>query len=112
MLLLFLGMYVVQNLWKPWSLAAVSDLMGKQRRATVLSVESLVDTMLEFALAPLVGYIAHTVSVEAVFLSVGGAFLLLNNAFLSGGWSDAARAAGAHISGVHDAVEITPSLAI
>ena len=28
---LYLVLYVVQNLWKPWSLAAVSDLMGKVR---------------------------------------------------------------------------------
>jgi len=48
---LYLALYVVQNLWKPWSLAAVSDLMGKKRRATVLSVESLIETVLEFVLA-------------------------------------------------------------
>ena len=33
---LYLLLYVVQNLWKPWSVAAVSDLMGDQRRALVL----------------------------------------------------------------------------
>jgi len=90
---LFLGLYVVQNLWKPWALAAVSDLMGKQRRATVLSVESLVDTLLEFALAPLVGYVAHAHSVEAAFLGLGGAALLLNRTFLSGGWEGARQPA-------------------
>ena len=39
---LYLLLYVVQNLWKPWSVAAVSDLMGDQRRALVLSVDNLI----------------------------------------------------------------------
>lgn len=81
---LYLILYVVQNLWKPWSLAAVSDLMGKQRRATVLSVDSLLETVMEFLLAPIVGFIAHSFSVEAVFLTMGGVFLLFNNLLLAG----------------------------
>lgn len=83
---LYLFLYVLQNLWKPWSLAAVSDLMGNQRRATVLSVENLVKSILEFALAPVVGYIAHTFSVESVFFGLGVLFLVLNTFLLSGDW--------------------------
>eukprot|EP00966_Prymnesium_polylepis_P220388 5098047-Prymnesium_polylepis.3 len=85
---LYLALYVVQNLWKPWSLAAVSDLMGKKRRATVLSVESLIETVLEFVLAPVVGYVAHTFSIEAVFLGLGGIFLVVNNLLLIGDWGE------------------------
>jgi hypothetical protein len=83
---LYLVLYVVQNLWKPWSLAAVSDLMGKKRRATVLSVESLLESVLAFMLAPLVGYVAETLSVASVFLGLGSLFLVINNLALSGDW--------------------------
>ena len=78
--------YVIQNLWKPWSVSAVSDLMGKKRRALVLSVDSLIQTTLAFLLAPLVGYVAHAVSIQAVFLGLGVLFLLVNNLLLGGGW--------------------------
>ena len=86
-LLIYLLLYIVQNLWKPWSVAAVSDLMGKKRRALVLSVDSLIETTLELFLAPAVGYVAHTSSIEAVFFLLGGAALLVNTpALLGGGW--------------------------
>lgn len=83
---LYLLLYVVQNLWKPWSVSAVSDLMGKERRALVLSVDSMIQTTLEFLLAPLVGYVATALSIEAVFLIMGPAFLLVNAVCLAGGW--------------------------
>ena len=82
---LFLALYVVQNLWKPWAVAAVSDLMGKKRRALVLSVDSLIQTSLAFLLAPVAGYVAHEVSLELVFLSVGVSFLIINFLLLRGG---------------------------
>merc|ERR1711998_624345 len=77
---LYLVLYVVQNLWKPWSLAAVSDLMGKKRRALVLSVDNLMQTTLEFCFAPVAGYLADTLSIEAVFLLFGAGFLVINAA--------------------------------
>lgn len=86
---LYLLLFFVQNLWKPWSVAAVSDLMGKKRRALVLSVDSLLQTTLQFCLAPAVGYLADAASIEAVFFVLGGTFLLLNTAVLGGGWGPA-----------------------
>lgn len=83
---LYLLLYIVQNLWKPWSVSAVSDLMGKKRRALVLSVDNLMQTTLEFCFAPVAGYLADTLSIEAVFLVFGIIFLLVNAVFLGGGW--------------------------
>lgn len=83
---LYLLLYMVQNLWKPWSVSAVSDLMGKKRRALVLSVDNLIQTTLEFCFAPVVGYVADTLSIEAVFLLFGAGFLVINAAVLGGGW--------------------------
>ena len=71
---------------KPWSVSAVSDLMGKKRRALVLSVDNLIQTTLEFCFAPVVGYVADTLSIEAVFLLFGAGFLVINAAVLGGGW--------------------------
>ena len=61
--------------------------------ALVLSVDSLIETTLAFLLAPLVGLIAHTLSIEAAFLSLGGAFLVVANLLLGGGWEEASHAA-------------------
>ena len=57
-----------------------------RRRALVLSVDNLIQTTLEFCLAPMVGYIADTYSIEAVFLVLGVSFLLINAVLLAGGW--------------------------
>ena len=61
----------------------------------MLSVESLLETVLEFTLAPLIGYVARICSIEAVFLGMGGTFLLLNNLLLAGDWGDEPRLAHA-----------------
>ena len=83
---LYLLLYIVQNLWKPWGVSAVADLMGRKRRALVLSVDSLVETTLEFVLAPAVGYLAHHLSIQAAFFALGGAALVVNMTLLSGEW--------------------------
>ena len=75
---------------RPWSVAAVSDLMGKKRRALVLSVDSLIQTTLCFFLAPVAGYLAHAYSLETTFFCIGLVFLLLNALVLGGGWEAAA----------------------
>ena len=44
-IVLYLFLYVIYNLFKPISAAAVSDLAGKELRATALSLESLLRTV-------------------------------------------------------------------
>jgi hypothetical protein len=88
--LLYVPLYVTYNFFKPVSASAVSDLAGKQLRATMMSADTLVQTMLVAALAPLVGLASDEASlalpfgIVAALMLVAGRGLGLADASLCG----------------------------
>ena len=85
---LYLIVFVLQNLWKPHGMSGVSDLLGKNRRALVLSSDSLMKTVMQFFLAPGVGRVSDQYGLDAAFIGFGVAFFVLNHLFMFGSWSD------------------------
>lgn len=73
-LLMFL-FYTFYNLRKPVEIGFMSDRVVKQQRATVLSVHSQCDHILQAVIAPLFGVIADSMGIPFVFL-IGGVVLL------------------------------------
>jgi len=80
----YLFLYFLTNTRRPLAMSQVSELMGKKRRATVLSVESLLNSIAFFILAPACGFIAHHFGISVLFLAFGVSGLLLNFLYLSG----------------------------
>eukprot|EP00465_Bigelowiella_longifila_P013478 CAMPEP_0185279938 /NCGR_PEP_ID=MMETSP1359-20130426/64813_1 /TAXON_ID=552665 /ORGANISM="Bigelowiella longifila, Strain CCMP242" /LENGTH=176 /DNA_ID=CAMNT_0027874979 /DNA_START=490 /DNA_END=1020 /DNA_ORIENTATION=- len=80
----YLLLYFLTNTRRPLAMSQVSELMGKKRRATVLSVESLLTSMTFFILAPACGFTAHHFGISVLFLAFGVLGLLLNVLYLSG----------------------------
>jgi len=83
---LYLIVFVLQNLWKPHGMSGVSDLLGKNRRALVLSSDSLMKTVMQFFLAPGVGRVSDQYGLDAAFIGFGVAFFVLNHLFMFGSW--------------------------
>lgn len=77
-ILMFVVMNLLQNIRKPLFVDACDDLMEKHERATVLSVESQLKSLMTIVLAPVIGWIATTVGVEIAMLVVGGFLLIVN----------------------------------
>ena len=59
----------------------LGDVMSKDQRATILSVEALLRSILVAIFAPLFGYIAEVYSIGVLFVWLG-IFILLINFFL------------------------------
>jgi MFS family permease len=75
---LFFLMYIMKDSRKPVFVDFSSDFMKKDQRATVLSIESQVRALFMVILAPTLGWIADTFSLEVMFLGVG-VFILIAN---------------------------------
>lgn len=77
-ILLFIIMNLLQNIRKPIFVDACDDLMEKHERATVLSVESQLKSLMTIVIAPVIGFIAESASVSIAMLSVGMFLLAVN----------------------------------
>jgi hypothetical protein len=82
-LVLYVGLYIAYNVFKPISAASISDLAGKELRASLFSGDALLQTAGVAMLAPLIGYVADTISISAAFFAVGAVLLALNHLFLA-----------------------------
>ncbi len=81
--LMFLMLYVFQNLRRPITLSYISGTAPEGALATALSVESNIRTLYAAALSPLIGYLADVFGVGLALASVGAITLaLLPVAFL------------------------------
>ncbi len=90
---LTLGLYISYNCHKPLSAAAISDVAGKHLRATVMSGDALLQTLIVSMLAPLAGFLADQVSLAVLYTAFGGAALLINRTFAAE-WSLCNRGSG------------------
>ncbi len=75
---LYFFLYLLKDARKPLFVAVSSDFMRKSQRVTVLSVESQLRAILVMVFAPLFGYVAETLSVSALFFSLGIALVVIN----------------------------------
>lgn len=66
---------------RPIAIDFLGDVMSKDQRATILSVEALLKSILVVIFAPLFGYIAEVYSIGVLFLWLG-IFILFINFFL------------------------------
>ncbi len=83
-IIVYLIIYVVYNLRRPIGVDYLGDLMETGQRATVLSVEALLKSLIVIILAPLFGFIAEVYSIELLFLVLAVFMLFLNLLFLRG----------------------------
>lgn len=77
-ILLFVVMYLMKDMRKPIFVEVCDEMMEKDERATVLSVESQLKALVTIVLAPIIGFIADTTSVGMALLGVGIFLLLIN----------------------------------
>lgn len=77
-ILLFIIMNLLQNIRKPIFVDACDDLMEKHERATVLSVESQLKSLMTIIIAPMIGFIADSFSVSIAMLAVGIFLMTVN----------------------------------
>ena len=80
---LYIALYAAYNLFHPIRLSTISDLAGKDLRATLLSADSLLETLIVSIGAPLAGFVAETAGVAATFAIIGVIGLVINHTFLS-----------------------------
>ncbi|KKK80474.1 hypothetical protein LCGC14_2823140, partial [marine sediment metagenome] len=80
----YLLIYIFYNLRRPIAVDYLGDVMDKDQRATLLSVEALIRSLLIIIFAPLFGYIADTLSIGVLFFWLAIMIVLLNFIFLSG----------------------------
>lgn len=83
-IIIYLIIYVIYNLRRPIGVDYLGDIMEKNQRATILSVEALLKSLLVIILAPLFGFIAEVFSIEVLFLCLAVFMIFLNLLILQG----------------------------
>jgi hypothetical protein len=72
----YLIVFIIKNIQTPITVAFVGEVGGPERTATMLSVENAGRALLVLFFAPLVGFLADTLSVGGA-ISIFGTFLLI-----------------------------------
>jgi len=80
-IIFYLFIYIFYNMRRPITIDFLGDIMSKDQRATILSVEALLKSILVAIFAPLFGFIAEVYSIGVLFLWLG-IFILFINFFL------------------------------
>ena len=75
-ILVFLGLYILQNLRKPMNVAVISDQISNQVMASGLSVESQFTTIFTVIMSPVLGALADHFGVGAALLVFGAGMVL------------------------------------
>lgn len=75
-IMIFIGIYLIENIRKPMGIAYVTELLNKNILATALSTESQVKSVYAALLAPLIGLLADAFGIGIALLLVS-AFLLV-----------------------------------
>jgi MFS family permease len=84
---LFLLIYIFENFRRPLAVDYLGDVIKKEQRATMLSVEAQFKSIFVFIFAPLFGLIADF-SIPGLFIGVAGFMILVNLFLLSGDSSE------------------------
>ncbi len=80
---LYLFIYVFENIRRPLCVDYLGDIMKKEQRTTMLSVEAQFKSILVFIFAPLFGLIADF-SIPGLFIGIAVIMVLVNFFLLSG----------------------------
>ena len=72
------------NLRRPIAIDYLGDVMDKDQRATLLSVEALIRSILVIIFAPLFGFIAEVFSIGTLFLWLAIIIIIFNFLLLKG----------------------------
>ncbi len=81
--ILYLVIYILENIRRPICVDYLGDIIKKEQRATMLSVEAQIKSILVFIFAPLFGLIADF-NFSLLFLIIGGSMLIVNFLFIRG----------------------------
>ncbi|MCG3227186.1 MAG: MFS transporter [Candidatus Heimdallarchaeota archaeon] len=84
---LFLFIYVFENFRRPLAVDYLAEVIKKEQRATMLSVEAQFKSILVFIFAPLFGLIADF-SIPGLFVGIAALMVLVNIFLLSGDTSE------------------------
>lgn len=68
---MFILIYLLLNIRKPLMIELIGDTVQKEKRASVLSVESQMTSIFMIVLAPLLGYLSDTYSIGTMFILMG-----------------------------------------
>jgi len=81
-ILFYLIYYIIRNLRRPFMLDYLSDVINKDERATMLSIESQLRTVIIIVLAPILGAIADYwglwIMFEIAFISMAAFYLIIS----------------------------------
>src|SRR6056297_3101450 len=77
----YLLLYLLKDGRRPLAVDVFGDYMKRNERATVLSIESQIRSLLMIILAPIFGFIAHRFSIAVLFFLIG-IFILVFNRFV------------------------------
>ncbi|MBN1637116.1 MAG: MFS transporter [Deltaproteobacteria bacterium] len=77
-IVLFVGLFVVQNLRKPMGIAYVSELMHKDILATALSAESQISSLIAAVLAVILGFFADMIGVGSALIITSALLLIMS----------------------------------
>ena len=83
-IIFYLFIYIFYNMRRPITVDYLGDIMSKDQRATILSVEALLRSFIVIIFAPLFGFVAEVYSIEVLFLWLGIFILFLNFFLLRG----------------------------
>ncbi|MHA1987302.1 MAG: MFS transporter [Promethearchaeota archaeon] len=86
-IIFYLFIYIFYNMRRPIAIDFLGDIMNKDQRATILSVQVLLRSILIIIFAPLFGYIAEVFSIGVLFLWLGIFILFLNFFLLRGDYN-------------------------
>jgi len=84
---LFLFIYIFENFRRPLAVDYLGEVIKKEQRATMLSVEAQFKSILVFIFAPLFGLIADF-SIPGLFIGIAVFMILINLFLLSGDSSE------------------------
>lgn len=76
-LIVFLLLYIYLNIRKPLMIEKIGNAVDKEKRASVLSIESQFTSLLIAVFAPILGLIADNYSIGIMFTAIGVAMLVI-----------------------------------
>jgi hypothetical protein len=77
-----IAFYIALNIRKPYMVQKIGDHSVNEKRASVLSIESQLTSIIIIVLAPLVGVIAEHATIGIMFISLGIVLLIVDGFFL------------------------------
>ncbi len=82
-IVLFFILYLLKDARRPLVVDVAGDIMDRRERATVMSIDSQLKSLVMIILAPLVGLVADQFSIGIAFLSIGVFIIIVNSVFRS-----------------------------